>query len=153
MSNKELIYKSYDFRYYKRGVITFSVMYAVFGILFAVIFGLLGNLDGSIMIAVIMLILCAPLIGYYVYKLLYVSKNSCSYRLYNIVSAEMYPSFSRRMYLTIKFRDDSGFVFSVDSNGIFSPHTASDICFDSVYRKKSRVLYDKSGDRLLVLCE
>ena len=153
MSNKELIYKSYDYRYYRRGVITFSVLYSVFGILLAVMFALLGNPEGSIILAVIMLILCAPLIGYYVYKLLYVSKNSSGYRLYNIVSAEMHPSFRGRMYLTIKLRDDAGLVFAVDSNGIFSPYTASDICFDSEYRKKSRVLYDDSGGRLLVLCE
>ena len=57
MSNKELIYKSYDFRYYRRGVITFSVLYSVFGILLAVMFALLGNPEGSIILAVIMLIL------------------------------------------------------------------------------------------------
>ena len=69
LSNKDLISKSYDHKYYKHMVTALLVLFAVLVVPLAIVFAFLGKPGGGIAFAIIMLLFFAPFAGNYIVKL------------------------------------------------------------------------------------
>lgn len=151
MTNIEMLKRSVNYRSYRSGIITYSV---IMGIFYAIVLALALSVELpeiAVTYSIIYFFLVMPFIVYSVIKIYALLKAPDSYREYTATAVEMLPAARRDIAFILRIDDGNSAPFTLTTERIFSLSALSRTYYGDFYRQKVRVLYDAESGRLAVI--